>query len=162
MKRLGLLALFVTLWALPYATTVKADPVPPPPVMAPSSGATDRAFEARLKHLDSELRCLVCQNQTLEDSSAGLAEDLRREVRGLALAGKSDDEIKSYLHDRYGNFIFYRPPVEPVTWLLWFGPFALLVATAAGLIWRIRRPRAAVAPLAEGERERIDELLAKS
>jgi cytochrome c-type biogenesis protein CcmH len=102
----------------------------------------DSAFEARLKHLESELRCLVCQNQTLADSNAPLAEDLRREVRELASSGKSDDAIKQYLVARYGDFVLYKPPLQTNTWLLWLGPFALLLG--GGAIWylvvRRRKP----------------------
>ena len=93
----------------------------------------DAALDKRLKHLEEELRCLVCQNQSLADSSAPLAEDLRREVRGLAVSGKNDDEIKAYLVARYGDFVLYRPPVKPTTWLLWFGPFVLLAG--GGVVW---------------------------
>ena len=99
----------------------------------PAHAQTDPALEARLKTLSEELRCLVCQNQTLADSSAPLAEDLRREVRELAQQGKSDAEIKQYLVARYGDFVLYKPPVKPTTWLLWFGPFAFLLGGA--LIW---------------------------
>ena len=95
----------------------------------------DAAVEARLKALSEELRCLVCQNQTLADSTAPLAEDLRREVRELAYQGKSDAEIKQYLVARYGDFVLYKPPVKPTTWLLWFGPFAFLLGGA--LIWLV-------------------------
>jgi len=104
--------------------------------------APDIAFEARLKRLEADLRCLVCQNQTLADSNAPLAEDLRREVRALAVAGKSDDEFRAFLVARYGDFVLYRPPVKGTTWLLWFGPFALLVGGAG--IWYavVRRRRA--------------------
>jgi len=100
---------------------------------AVAQAPTDAALEARLKLLSEELRCLVCQNQTLADSTAPLAEDLRREVRELALQGKSDAEIKDYLTARYGDFVLYKPPVKPTTWLLWFGPFAFLLG--GGLIW---------------------------
>ena len=93
------------------------------------------ALDARLKSLFEELRCLVCQNQTLADSSAPLAEDLRREVRELAQQGKSDAEIKQYLVARYGDFVLYKPPVKPATWLLWFGPFAFLLG--GGLVWLV-------------------------
>jgi len=93
----------------------------------------DPALDARLRKLESELRCLVCQNQTLADSDATLAGDLRREVRALAVAGKSDAEIKDYLVARYGDFVLYNPPVKSVTWLLWFGPLLLLLA--GGGIW---------------------------
>jgi cytochrome c-type biogenesis protein CcmH len=88
--------------------------------------------EARLKKLETELRCLVCQNQTLAESPAGLAGDLRREIRLLADSGKSNDEIKVFLKDRYGDFVLYNPPVSSKTYLLWFGPFLLLFA--GGLI----------------------------
>jgi len=152
----------VALLALVPISSSLADAVPPPPEdAAAQKGSLDPAFEARLKNLETELRCLVCQNQTLADSNAGLAEDLRREVRSLALAGKSDAAIKDYLHERYGNFIFYRPPVEPDTWLLWFGPFVLLLATVAWLVLRIRRTRDVPLPLPESERQRVDELLSK-
>jgi cytochrome c-type biogenesis protein CcmH len=93
----------------------------------------DAALEARLKTLSEELRCLVCQNQTLADSTAPLAEDLRREVRELAQQGKTDAEIKEYLTARYGDFVLYKPPVKPTTWILWFGPFAFLLG--GGLLW---------------------------
>jgi cytochrome c-type biogenesis protein CcmH len=106
--------------------------------------AASDAMDARLKKLETELRCLVCQNQTLADSNADLAEDLRREVRELAVAGKSDDEIRAYLVARYGDFVLYDPPVKPITWLLWFGPFILLVA-GGGLGWAILRRRERIA-----------------
>jgi len=86
----------------------------------------DPVLRDRLKKLEEELRCLVCQNQTLADSNAPLAEDLRREVRELAAQGKNDTEIKDFLVQRYGDFVLYKPPVKETTWLLWFGPFVLL------------------------------------
>ena len=107
---------------------------------SPAQVATD-PLDARLKRLENELRCLVCQNQTLADSNADLADDLRREVRSLAVAGKTDDEIRAYLVARYGDFVLYDPPVKPTTWLLWFGPFALLVG-GGGLWWVVLRRRA--------------------
>lgn len=97
-------------------------------------------LDARLKKLEDELRCLVCQNQSLADSNAPLAEDLRREVRALAVAGKSDEEIKQFLVARYGDFVLYNPPVKSTTWLLWFGPFVLL-AGGALVWWAILRRR---------------------
>jgi cytochrome c-type biogenesis protein CcmH len=108
---------------------------------ATAQALTDIEFEGRLKRLEAELRCLVCQNQTLADSNAPLAEDLRREVRTLATSGKSDAEIKEYLVARYGDFVLYKPPVQRNTWLLWLGPFALLLC--GGGIWYaiVRRRR---------------------
>jgi cytochrome c-type biogenesis protein CcmH len=111
----------------------------------------DLAFEQRLKRLEGDLRCLVCQNQTLADSSAPLAEDLRREVRSLAVAGKSDDEIRAYLVARYGDFVLYRPPVKGTTWLLWFGPFALLGLGALVWVVVVRRRRAAPEPVHDAQ-----------
>jgi cytochrome c-type biogenesis protein CcmH len=102
-------------------------------VAAIAQAPKDAALEARLKALSEELRCLVCQNQTLADSTAPLAEDLRREVRELAQQGKTDAEIKQYLVARYGDFVLYKPPVKPTTWILWFGPFAFLLGGA--LLW---------------------------
>ena len=101
---------------------------------------SDAALDARLKSLENELRCLVCQNQTLAESNAPLAEDLRKEVRDLAVGGRSDDDIRAYLVARYGDFVLYKPPVKPTTYLLWFGPFALLGAGVATW-WIIARRR---------------------
>lgn len=96
--------------------------------------ADDPVVEQRLIVIAEELRCLVCQNESLAGSRADLAMDLRREVRTLIKAGKSDEEIKTFLVDRYGDFVLYRPPVKPVTWLLWFGPLLLLLG-AGWLLW---------------------------
>lgn len=89
--------------------------------------ADDPVIEARLKAMSSELRCLVCQNTTLADSTAPLAEDLRKEIRVLMREGKTDQEVVDYLVARYGDFVRYRPPVNNETALLWFGPFILLI-----------------------------------
>ena len=110
--------------------------------LASAPAFADVALEARLKTLETQLRCLVCQNQTLAESNAPLAEDLRQEVRELAVAGKSDDDIRAYLVARYGDFVLYKPPMKSTTWLLWFGPF-LLLATGAIAWWVIVRRRTA-------------------
>lgn len=89
--------------------------------------SNDPALETRLKAMSQELRCLVCQNSTLADSDAPLAEDLRNEIRVQMRAGKTDQEIVDYLVARYGDFVRYRPPVNNVTAILWFGPFLLLL-----------------------------------
>jgi cytochrome c-type biogenesis protein CcmH len=113
---------------------------------AMTAASPSSVLDARLKKLETELRCLVCQNQTLADSNADLASDLRREVRELALAGKSDSEIRDYLVARYGDFVLYDPPLKRTTWLLWFGPFALL-ASGGVVWWQVlrRRQRASTA-----------------
>jgi cytochrome c-type biogenesis protein CcmH len=103
--------------------------------------AQDPVIEARLMKLAAELRCLVCQNQSLADSHAGLALDLKNQVREQMKAGKSDDEIRAYMVARYGDFVLYSPPVKPVTWLLWGGPFILLLAGGGGLAFYMRRRR---------------------
>jgi cytochrome c-type biogenesis protein CcmH len=108
---------------------------------APNPPAADDPMELRLKKLETELRCLVCQNQTLADSNAELAADLRREVRELAVSGKSDDEIRSYLTARYGDFVLYDPPLKATTSLLWIGPFGL-AAGGAFIWWLVLRRRA--------------------
>ena len=108
----------------------------------------------RLKKLETELRCLVCQNQTLADSEAGLAQDLRNQIESLALEGKSDEEIKVWLQARYGDFVLYRPPVKPLTWFLWFGPFILLFGAILFWAWRLKRRDARPNPAADA----LDEL----
>jgi len=108
-------------------------------IYAASSVESDPQIEARLKALSSELRCLVCQNTTLADSSAPLAEDLRNEIRVLMHQGKSDDEVKAYLVERYGDFVLYRPPMQSNTMLLWFGPFIMLLVGAITLFFVLKK-----------------------
>jgi len=112
------------------------------------------AEEARFHALTAELRCVQCQNQSLADSHAQIALDLRREVLQLMQQGRSDAEIKRFLVDRYGEFVLYRPQVEARTWLLWFGPLLLLGAGALLVVWVVRRRApAAAAPPAQEEQE---------
>jgi len=106
--------------------------------------AEDPVVEKRMVALASNLRCLVCQNESLASSHAELAEDLRREVREQIRAGKSDKEITDYLVARYGDFVLYDPPVKSYTVLLWFGPFALLLCGAGVLFYQLRRRRKTV------------------
>jgi cytochrome c-type biogenesis protein CcmH len=101
--------------------------------------AENQQVEARLKALALELRCLVCQNQTLADSSAPLAEDLRREVREMIAKNMTDQEIIDFLVARYGDFVLYRPPLKATTTLLWLGPFLLLVVGGITLAVALRR-----------------------
>jgi cytochrome c-type biogenesis protein CcmH len=101
--------------------------------------AADPALEARMVRITSELRCLVCQNQTIADSNASLAVDLRREARALITQGKSDAEVIDYMTARYGDFVLYRPPMRATTMLLWFGPALMLAGGAAVLILVLRR-----------------------
>ena len=105
----------------------------------------DHAQEIRFQKLTRQLRCLVCQNESLADSNASLARDLRHQVFQLMQEGKSDEEIKQYLVDRYSDYVLYDPPVQPSTWLLWFGPGVILIFGALGLFFYVRR-RAVAAP----------------
>jgi len=124
----------------------------------------DPVIEERLAKLSKELRCLQCQNQTLADSPAGLAADLRREIREQMKAGKSDQEILAFLTQRYGDFILYRPRVTVTTYVLWFGPFVLLLAGLAILFRYIKQRRDSITeqPLTADDRRRAEELLASA
>jgi cytochrome c-type biogenesis protein CcmH len=121
----------------------------------------DPAIEARMKNLTRQLRCLVCQNETLADSQAPLAEDLRREIREQIKAGRTDQEIMAYATQRYGDFVLYNPPVKATTYLLWFGPFVLLLLGTAVLYRYLKRRRELiqVVPLTAEERRRAERLL---
>jgi cytochrome c-type biogenesis protein CcmH len=122
----------------------------------------DPVIEQRLANLSKELRCLQCQNQTLADSPAGLAADLRREIRVQMKAGKSDKEIVAFLTQRYGDFILYKPRVTFTTYLLWFGPFVLLLGGLYVLFTYIKQRRDQITeqPLTADEHRRAEELLA--
>jgi cytochrome c-type biogenesis protein CcmH len=125
--------------------------------------ATDVALEKRVTALSAELRCLVCQNQTIADSNAPLAVDLRNQVREKLAAGMSEGDIIDFMVARYGDFVLYRPPVKAATVLLWFGPPLLLLA-GLWLFARtvLRRRAAAAAPLSADEQARARALLANS
>ena len=115
----------------------------------------DRAQEIRFQQLSRQLRCLVCQNESLADSNAALARDLRHQVFHLMQQGKSDAYIKQYLVARYSDYVLYRPPLRPSTWLLWFGPGVLLIVGALGLAGYVRRRAAAPRPIAEADNQDI-------
>jgi len=119
--------------------------------------AEDPVVEARVMNLATVLRCLVCQNQTLADSNAELAVDLRNQVRAQVKAGRSDEEIIDYLVARYGDFVLYRPPVKMTTVLLWGGPFVLLVAGLIGLLIALRRRARAQTPAGAAPPDAVDE-----
>ncbi|MEO7743578.1 MAG: cytochrome c-type biogenesis protein [Usitatibacter sp.] len=128
---------------------------------SPGVANPDPAVERRLRELGEELRCLVCQNQTIADSSAPLAVDLRNQLRGQIAQGRSNDEIRGYMVDRYGDFVLYRPPLRARTALLWLGPF-LMVAIGAGVFFFVVRRRSAGAPtpLTDERRGELESLLA--
>ncbi|BDB26636.1 cytochrome c biogenesis protein [Cupriavidus sp. TA19] len=124
-----------------------------------TAAPTEAELDARVHALSNELRCLVCQNQTLADSNADLAVDLRRQIREQLRGGASDQAVKDYLAQRYGDFVLYKPPLRPLTWLLWFGPLLLV----AGVAWAIVRARArhggTDTPLDGGARRDLESLL---
>lgn len=121
------------------------------------------AVEVQVQRLSAQLRCLVCQNQTLADSHAALAQDLVQEIREMAAKGMGDQEIIDYLVARYGDFVRYRPPLKASTVLLWLGPFALLLIGGLGLFFQLRRRQtmASDTPLTEEEARKVRELLNK-
>ena len=152
MRRIALLLLLVAiaLWPL---IVLAADAVPT---------EKDGVAAARAVRLAEKLRCLVCQNQTIEDSNAELAQDLRRQIREQIAAGKSDDEIIAYMVARYGDFVLYQPPLKATTALLWAGPALLLVIGFFGLarVVRARRAEPPAPPLTAEERDHAERLLA--
>ena len=150
--RAFLLALFLALPGLAFAQA--AEVARPDPVV-----------EDRLKRLAEELRCLVCQNQTIADSNAPLALDLRNQIRQQIAAGRDDEQIRDYMVNRYGDFVLYRPPFKGTTALLWLGPLMLIVMGAAIFVFVVRKRRAAPAaapPLDATQRAQLDALLEDS
>jgi len=119
--------------------------------------------EAQVQRLSEELRCLVCQNQTIADSHAELAQDLKQEIREMAAKGMTDQAIIDYLVARYGDFVRYRPPMKSSTYLLWLGPFVLLIFGAIGLVMMLRRREKMPAdkPISQTEARKVRELLDK-
>jgi cytochrome c-type biogenesis protein CcmH len=132
----------------------------PAPAVEPREMLQDPILEARARDISKHLRCLVCQNQSIDDSDADLAHDLRVLVRERLKQGDSNQQVIAYITARYGDFVLLKPPFEPATWLLWFGPAAILLLGAAGIV-AIRRRRAAAPPpeLSAEERRRLADLL---
>lgn len=156
MKRLGSITVAALMLAVSAGAGMAADP---------SEMLKDPALEARAEKLGHQLRCLVCQSESIEDSNADLAKDLRIIVRERIAGGESDEQVKSFVVDRYGDYVLLRPPFKATTLVLWIGPFVLL---ALGLLaaWGFYRHRgvssgapAAPAPLSEAEKRRLDALL---
>ncbi|MBW8305649.1 MAG: hypothetical protein B7X93_12305 [Hydrogenophilales bacterium 17-61-9] len=122
--------------------------------------AADPVIEQRMVKLAEDLRCLVCQNESLAGSHAELAEDLRREIRAQMKAGKDDKQVIAYLTERYGDFVLYRPPFKPLTWLLWLGPVLFLGIGGGAWVMALRRRRdVPAAPLDEKMRAAAAQLL---
>lgn len=150
--------------------TVAVPTLTPSPALAvePGEMLDDPALEKRARALGKQLRCLVCQNQSIDDSDADLARDLRMIVRERLVAGDSDAEIRAFMVERYGDWVLMKPPVKPKTYVLWFGPAAILLIAGAGVAVFLRRQRRAGAgvgggpastPLNDEERARLKRLL---
>ncbi len=134
--------------------------------MDPDEILDDPVLEERARSISKELRCLVCQNQSIDDSDADLARDLRQLVRERLLAGDSDDDIIAFATERYGDFVLLRPPMKPSTWALWYGPLVILVIAALGVFFHIRRRRDEPADVADEtlsaeEQAKLDRLLGR-
>ncbi len=144
--------LLISLCVLSFGSSLAKDAMPL---------ADDPVIEQRLISISEEMRCLVCQNESLAGSRSDLANDLRREIRTLIKEGKSDDQIRNFMVERYGDFVLYRPPVKPITWLLWVGPFIILIIGIAGLLTYLRRRNHAVSNIAlsDDDNKKIDALL---
>ena len=151
------LAAVVCVLALTSAPGDRALAVKPDEILA------DAAMETRAREISKGLRCLVCQNQSIDDSDAGLARDLRILVRQRLMAGDSDEAVFRYVVDRYGDFVLLKPPMKPVTYILWFGPLLILLGAIAVLVFFfIRRrgtPITASPTLSEDDRRRLEALL---
>lgn len=151
-NRLARLASWITLWvvlwlALWVALALIFDAqAATPAATAKPAAEQDSALDSRVHALAEQLRCLVCQNQTLADSDADLAVDLRGQIREQLRQGVSEQTVKDYLVERYGDFVLYEPPMRPQTWLLWFGPALLVAGTAVVIVRQRRRQRAAFRP----------------
>lgn len=133
---------------------IAAEPLP-----APDAPLTDPAQEARAQALFEEIRCVVCQHESIADSPAGLAADVRAEVRGRIAAGATDDQIRAGLVERWGDFVLFRPPFDPGTVLLWLGPLALLLAGGALAVLRARKAAVEPAPLTTAEETALAKVL---
>jgi cytochrome c-type biogenesis protein CcmH len=145
-----LAALLLSAWAVPALAVEPGEMLPDP------------ALEARARDISRDIRCLVCQNQSIDDSQAELAHDLRVLIRERLLAGDSDAQVRDFLVARYGDFVLLEPPLKPKTYLLWFGPAAIFVAALLliAAYFRRRRHEAAPAALSAEESERLRTLLA--
>jgi cytochrome c-type biogenesis protein CcmH len=131
----------------------------------PAERLTDPGLEARARTISAQLRCLVCQNESIDDSGADLAHDIRILVRQRLTAGDSDNQVVESVVNRYGQFVLLKPPVEPATYVLWFGPPAVLIlGLGASVIWMVRRRRDPdlAPPLSADEKQRLDALLRES
>ncbi|MDE2356424.1 MAG: cytochrome c-type biogenesis protein CcmH [Alphaproteobacteria bacterium] len=168
MRRLGVFGPLATHLAAPLAPTLALGlalmlGARPALAVLPSEQLANPRLEARAHAIGETLRCLVCQNETIEDSDAALAGDLRRLVRQRVLAGDSDDQVRAYLVARYGHWVLLKPPFEPDTLLLWLGPVGVILIGGVGLATLVRRRRAgeAEAPLSPDEEAALSNVMTR-
>jgi cytochrome c-type biogenesis protein CcmH len=141
-----------------FLTAAPAFAQEPPP--APDRPLADAAQEARARALFEDIRCVVCQHEAIADSPAGIAADMRGLVREQIAAGRTDQQVRDDLVRRYGDFVLFTPPLRGGTWLLWFGPFAAVVAAGGGLWWMSRRRAPGTEPLSAAEEADLAAILA--
>jgi cytochrome c-type biogenesis protein CcmH len=149
--RAAVLAIAVSMFAAPW----------PSLAVNPSEMLADPALETRAREISQGLRCVVCQNESIDESNADLAADLRRLVRERLVAGDSDEQVVQYIVDRYGDFVLLRPPVKPATYPLWAAPIVILMIAALIVVMYLRRRRSSTPPqpLTAAEQARLDELM---
>lgn len=135
----------------------------PAHAIEPEEVLDDAALEARARSLSLEVRCVVCQNQSIDDSPAQIAADMRRAIRDRLVAGDDDEQVLAYLVDRYGDYVLLRPPFRPTTYLLWFGPGIVLLIGVIGVAWGLRRRsgKPEPDPLTAEERAAVNRLLGR-
>ena len=153
---MAFLAVLIAAGAAPGARAVQPDEV-----------LSNPKLEARAREISRGLRCLVCQNQSIDDSNAPLARDLRLLVRERLLKGDTNAQVITYIHARYGDFVLLKPPLRPYTYLLWFGPPALLIIAVLAILFRVRRRRMIAGaleppPLTDAEEKRLKDLLGEA
>lgn len=144
------------MWCFLFSNSVQANDEP--------IEFTDHVLEQRYESILEETRCLVCQNQSLADSNAELAQDLKKEIYDMIVSGKGDDEIIKFLVDRYGDFVLYRPPLKENTWLLWFGPFLFLlvgIVAAIIIIKKQSRSKDTEVQIDEEQQQRLNNILSE-
>jgi cytochrome c-type biogenesis protein CcmH len=152
---------WIILWLMLSLTGLSASAL----AVEPAERLADPALEARARAISSELRCLVCQNESIDNSNADLAHDIRMLVRQRLMAGDSNGQVVQAVVDRYGQFVLLKPPVEPATYVLWYGPPLLVAVGLAGSLLWLRRRQAvssAIAPLSPEETHRLNGLMRES
>lgn len=127
----------------------------------PDEVLSDPVLEERAREISANIRCVVCQNEPIDSSNAGVARDLRILIRERLTAGDSNDEVEAYLVARYGDYVLFKPPLKPSTYLLWFGPLVIFLLGAGGVVLALRRSKAEAPVLSKDEEKMVDDILSK-